>query len=288
MGAVAPAAPQWQQPRQPAYFAGPPPVQPYAAPPAYGYPAPASGGGASVLFWALFGIVLLLGAVLFYFGQVSIVGWAVLGAVLGGMFFARPALLRGGVIVTIGAWIGTVVVLFFALGLTVSEAVKSGQTGAAAQPTSRPASQPGAVKQPASPTLAPIAAAPTAAPKAAAPTSAPAVATSGPKVANASFGLGQTPDQKIVNATDTFKPDTPEIFLSFATSGVKSDTAVDATWVHVPSGSTLKGPTVRVSEDRWVGYSLTKPTAGWPEGQYKVVIALNGVEAGSPGFTVKK
>lgn len=82
--------------------------------------------------------------------------------------------------------------------------------------------------------------------------------TAGPKVASASFGLGQTPDQKIVNPTDTFKPDTPEIFLSFATSGVKSDTAVDATWVHVPSSSTLKGPTVRVSapgEVTW-GFSL--------------------------------
>lgn len=134
----------------------------------------------------------------------------------------------------------------------------------------------------------PAAAAPTAkAPAAAAqPTPAP-VPAAGPRVSSMTFGLDLTPDQVITKPSSAFVANTAEIFLSLTTDGVTSDTPVDVTWTYLPTGDSIKGPTQRIIADARVGFSLTRPTDGWPPGEYKVVVLLNGRETASAGFSVR-
>ncbi len=49
----------------------------------------------------------------------------------------------------------------------------------------------------------------------------------------------------------------------------------------------VDGPTQTVDDDARVGFSLSKPTNGWPVGQYKAVVFLNGKEVGNMGFSVQ-
>ncbi len=274
---TAPAPPTYQPLLQPQQI--PPYVPPQAA---YQADQERREGAPPILFWVCFGILALLALVFYGFGGVPIVGWAVLLICLVGLFLLRSALLRRGLPVTIGAYLGVLVILFLTLGLagTSSDSKSTASGGTSTVPASAPSAS-GAAASSSKPAAAPTTA----------PAAKPAPTTglvAGPKVSTASFGLGQTPDMKITNPTSTFKPDTPEIFLSLETSGVAGDTAVDVTWIYVGTGDSVKGPTQRINADARVGFSLSKPTAGWAAGQYKVVILLNGKEAASPTFTVQK
>lgn len=48
-----------------------------------------------------------------------------------------------------------------------------------------------------------------------------------------------------------------------------------------------KPSTAMSKADAYAGFSLTRPTKGWPVGQYRAIVYLNGVEAGNTSFSVK-
>ena len=125
---------------------------------------------------------------------------------------------------------------------------------------------------------------PTAAPS---PTSVPSSA-SGMKLQNVAVGLGLSNDQKIQNPTNVFKPDAAEIFLSAEVTNVAGESSVDIHWTYLGTNETINGPTQKITDDARVGFSLTKPNNGWPVGQYKAVLLLNGKEAGSITFSVQQ
>jgi hypothetical protein len=100
-------------------------------------------------------------------------------------------------------------------------------------------------------------------------------------------------DMRPVDATDIFTTDTPEIFCSVKLSSAPSDTEVKAEWIYVQGE--LEGVENHLIYDysltaegtRYLSFSLTKPEAGWPKGEYKVVLYVNGTEKLNVPFTVQ-
>lgn len=239
-------------------------------------------GMAPLLFWVPFGILLLLAALLFWVGKTSPVGWAILVICFLLLFLLRGRFLAAGALVNAVGWVGIAAALFLTLGLTASSGdsaaaasgSKSGQTPATAATTAPRSSAPASATTPA--------ARPTAKPG-----PVPAPASTGVKLQNVAVGLGLDQDQRIQSPTSTIKPDVPELFLSVETRNVTQETAVDVHWIYLGTNDVVEGPTQKIAEDRRMGFSLTRPTKGWPAGQYRVVILLNGREAGSVDFSAQ-
>lgn len=119
------------------------------------------------------------------------------------------------------------------------------------------------------------------------PVSAPAAATPAAPVTLVSVDLGSAvgPDQKVTTATTTFTPkDT--IYASVATDGTGNAT-LDAKWTY-QDGQTVKddSKTVAATGPANTTFSISKPD-GWPAGNYKVEVSLNGTPAASKDFSVK-
>jgi len=114
-----------------------------------------------------------------------------------------------------------------------------------------------------------------------------AAVSSSPRVAKITAGLGLDQQQGVINPTNVFRTDTPKIFISVEVGNVSSETAVDITWVYLGTNDSIKGPTQSIKADAYAGFSLTRPTKGWPVGQYRAIVYLNGVEAGNTSFSVK-
>jgi hypothetical protein len=98
---------------------------------------------------------------------------------------------------------------------------------------------------------------------------------------------------KPIDKTDTFSVDTPEIFLSAKFSNAPSDTEVTAEWIYV-SGEvadlenySIDTVSVKVSGTDYLYFSLPEPNAGWPKGNYQVVLSIDGKEQAKVPFTVK-
>lgn len=86
-----------------------------------------------------------------------------------------------------------------------------------------------------------------------------------------------------------FKTDTAEILVSAYVEAAKKDMTVSALLTYVPSGDKVGPAENKVSEDGDIisNFSFTKPTKGWPTGDYKVTINLSSGETKDVAFTVK-
>lgn len=86
-----------------------------------------------------------------------------------------------------------------------------------------------------------------------------------------------------------FTADTAEIFLSAYLKGMAKGDQVAAGLKFVGTGDTI-GPVVNeITDDGDLisNFSFTKPTAGWPVGEYQVKVLLSTGEEQVSGFTVK-
>ena len=100
-------------------------------------------------------------------------------------------------------------------------------------------------------------------------------------------------DMRPVDATDIFTTDIPEIFCSVKLSYAPADTEVKAEWIYVQGE--LEGTENYLIDDYsltaegtlYLSFSLTKPEAGWPKGEYKVILYVGGEEKLSVPFTVQ-
>lgn len=100
-------------------------------------------------------------------------------------------------------------------------------------------------------------------------------------------------DMRPVNATDIFATDTPEIFCSVKLSSAPPDTEVKAEWIYVQGE--LEGTenyliddyTLTAEGTTYLGFSLTEPDAGWPTGEYKVILYIDGEEKLTVPFTIQ-
>lgn len=126
-----------------------------------------------------------------------------------------------------------------------------------------------------------------AAPETSAPAAAPEAAPAPAPVAVAMVDLGSAvgPDQKITTATTAFTPkDT--IYASVATTGSGTAT-LDAKWTY-QDGQTVKDDSKSIAPTgpADTAFSISKPD-GWPAGNYKVEISLNGAVVATKDFSVK-
>ncbi len=130
--------------------------------------------------------------------------------------------------------------------------------------------------------------APAAPPAASAPAPAAPTAMAPAEVAVASVDLGSAvgPDQKVTTPTTTFGPkDT--IYAAVSTTGSASNATLGAKWSY-QDGQTVNdsSQTIAPNGPAVTTFHISKPD-GWPAGNYKVEISLNGKAVSSKDFTVQ-
>jgi hypothetical protein len=126
--------------------------------------------------------------------------------------------------------------------------------------------------------------APTAAPVVEAPTAAPAPSVS---VTDLSVGKALGPDKKVQTPADTFSPkDT--IFASVSTDGSAPSSVIVVKWTYGAQGQTVKEDTKTINPTGPAAteFSIQKP-GGWPKGDYKVEVTVDGKPGPSKAFKVK-
>lgn len=129
------------------------------------------------------------------------------------------------------------------------------------------------------PVTAPVAT-PAPAPMAPAPAPAPVA------ISSVDLGTAVGPDQKVTAATTTFSPkDT--IYAAVSTSGTAPSAVLNAKFTY-QDGQTVNesSQTIAPNGNAVTAFHISKPD-GWPVGNYKVEISLNGTQVASKDFTVK-
>lgn len=125
----------------------------------------------------------------------------------------------------------------------------------------------------------------------AAPTSTsmttPAAPASTVHVSTIQLGSTVGADKRVAKETDTFRP-TETIYASVATTGSAPSANLRAVWTYGKSGQVVHEETRAIAPNgpAVTEFHITKPS-GWPKGDYKVEIFLDGQSVGSKSFTVK-
>ena len=130
----------------------------------------------------------------------------------------------------------------------------------------------------------------TAPPPAAATVSAPPPAATpaqqGVSVTSVDLGTAVGADQKVTSPTTSFSPkDT--IYAAVSTTGAASSATLAAKWTY-QDGQTVNdsSQTIAPTGPAVTTFHISKPD-GWPAGNYKVEISLDGNMVSSKDFTVK-
>jgi hypothetical protein len=136
------------------------------------------------------------------------------------------------------------------------------------------------------PSTAPAAAPPPVAPAPAPVAPAPAPAPAPVAVASVDLGSAVGPDQKITTATSAFTAkDT--IYAAVSTTGTSPNAVLSAKWTY-QDGQTVNesNQTIAPNGPAVTAFHISKAD-GWPLGNYKVEISLNGQSVASKDFSVK-
>lgn len=90
-----------------------------------------------------------------------------------------------------------------------------------------------------------------------------------------------------VTPATSFAPDAADIYATAKLSNAPADTAVRATLHYLEGGDRQVLETdITADGTRYVAFTFSAPTAGWPAGQYEVRLFLNGKEAKRLPFNV--
>lgn len=100
-------------------------------------------------------------------------------------------------------------------------------------------------------------------------------------------------DMRPVNAINVFNADTPKIFCSFKLSNAPPDTEIKAEWIYIEGE--VEGLNNFLIDDwsaitkgtHYISTSMTRPDDGWPRGEYKVALYIDGKEQLSVPFTIE-
>jgi hypothetical protein len=101
-------------------------------------------------------------------------------------------------------------------------------------------------------------------------------------------------DSKGGDPVDSFSPDTPQIFLSIGFKGMAQGSKITATWVAVKVDGAAPGTKIASTDvsvaagNDSADFSMTKPTNGWPIGDYRVDIEVGGKIVTSGRFEVEQ
>jgi hypothetical protein len=155
----------------------------------------------------------------------------------------------------------------------------------------------GASTAPATPAPAATAPAPAASAPAAASTTAAAAAPAAPaaaapaasfKVDTVTLGSVVGNDHKVSKAKTSFAPSDKAIYASVATDGSTPGSNLSAKWTF-EDGSAVSDTSKTVATDgpAVTTFKVQNPSE-WPEGKYKLVVAVDGKAAATQDFEVKK
>jgi len=123
-------------------------------------------------------------------------------------------------------------------------------------------------------------------PAATTPPPATAMAPAGVTVASVDLGTAVGPDQKVTSPTTTFgAKDT--IYAAVSTTGAATNSTLGAKWTY-QDGQTVNdsSQTIAPTGPAVTTFHISKPD-GWPAGNYKVEISLDGKSVSSKDFTVQ-
>ena len=85
----------------------------------------------------------------------------------------------------------------------------------------------------------------------------------------------------------TFSANVPAIYATAKLSNAPDDTKVRATFHYLEGGEReIAGDEIQAGGSRFVAFTLSAPTAGWPPGQYEARFYLNGKEIHRKPFNV--
>lgn len=118
------------------------------------------------------------------------------------------------------------------------------------------------------------------------PPPATAMAPAGVTVASVDLGTAVGPDQKVTSPTTTFgAKDT--IYAAVSTTGAATNSTLGAKWTY-QDGQTVNdsSQTIAPTGPAVTTFHISKPD-GWPAGNYKVEITLDGKSVSSKDFTVQ-
>jgi len=155
----------------------------------------------------------------------------------------------------------------------------------------------GASTAPATPAPAATAPAPAASAPAAASTTAAAAAPAAPaaaapaasfKVDTVTLGSVVGNDHKVSKAKTSFAPSDKAIYASVATDGSTPGSNLSAKWTF-EDGSAVSDTSKTVATDgpAVTTFKVQNPSE-WPEGKYKLVVAVDGKAAATQDFEIKK
>lgn len=92
-----------------------------------------------------------------------------------------------------------------------------------------------------------------------------------------------------VNKAETFTPTAEIIYAVVKLNNAPEETKIKAVWYYLEGEETeIASKELTADGTRWLGFSLTKPTNGWPEGKYKVDFYVDEVLKATVNFTVSK
>jgi hypothetical protein len=98
------------------------------------------------------------------------------------------------------------------------------------------------------------------------------------------------------SALTVFAPDAPKIVLHVQIQDMPKGAKITADWIAAktdvaPANYKIDSASVELDKDvasDEVSFSLSRPNAGWPVGDYRVDLSINGKLAKSPQFQVAK
>lgn len=124
-------------------------------------------------------------------------------------------------------------------------------------------------------------------PPATAPAPAPAPAPAAVAVDSVDLGTAVGPDQKVTSPSTTFAP-SDTIYAAVSTSGSASSATLEAKWTY-QDGQTVNdsSQTIAPNGPAVTTFHISKPD-GWPAGNYKVEVMLDGKSVSSKDFTVEE
>jgi hypothetical protein len=101
-----------------------------------------------------------------------------------------------------------------------------------------------------------------------------------PRITKAEMGTGKTENYDIVNPATTFPADTAMIYCTWKAEGVKVGDPARGVWIAEDVGAAAP-PNYKIDEASLNlpfanagSFSVSKPTAGWPVGKYRLEIYL--------------
>ena len=119
------------------------------------------------------------------------------------------------------------------------------------------------------------------------PTATPTTPAAAPvAVSSVDLGTAVGPDQKVTAPTTSFSPkDT--IYAAVSTDGTAPNAVLNAKWTY-QDGQTVNesSQTIAPNGPAVTSFHISKPD-GWPAGNYKVEISLDGKSVATKDFTVK-